>query len=136
MSNSLELSQTFSNILKISYVYVHISLINICCFFIQHSDEKTAQQNGGDDGYRKKPITKVSIVLNTIEHLQTFLNILKYIIYVTLIIFFILQDSDDETTDEYEDGLEKKRDRKKPKLAVRKVFRTISNTFKPYRTSF
>ena len=44
-----------------------------------------SQQKGGDDGYQKKPITKVSIVLNTIKHLQTFSNILKYIIYVTLI---------------------------------------------------
>ena len=57
-------------------------------FFIQHSDEKMAQQKSGDDGYWKKPITKVSIVLNTIKHLQTFLNILKYIIYVTLINIF------------------------------------------------
>ena len=57
-------------------------------FFIQHSDEKMAQQKGGDDGYRKKPITKVSIVSNTIEHLQTFSNILKYIIYVALINIF------------------------------------------------
>ena len=47
-----------------------------------------AQQKGGDDGYQKKPITEVSIVSNTIEHLQTFLNILKYIIYVTLINIF------------------------------------------------
>ena len=48
-----------------------------------------AQQKGGDDGYWKKPITKVSIVSNTMEHLQTFLNILKYIIYVTLINIFL-----------------------------------------------
>ena len=57
--------------------------------FIQHSDEKMAQQKGGDDGYWKKSITKVSIVLNTIKHLQIFLNILKYIIYVTLINIFL-----------------------------------------------
>ena len=85
VSNSLELSRTFSNILKTSCLYVHISLINICCFFIQHSDEKMAQQKDGDDGYWKKPITKVSIVSNTIEHLQIFSNILKYITHVTLI---------------------------------------------------
>ena len=47
-----------------------------------------AQQKGGDDGYRKKQITKVSIVSNAIEHLQTFSNILKYITYVTLINIF------------------------------------------------
>ena len=81
-----------------------------------------AQQKGGDDGYRKKPITKVSIVSNTIEHLQKFSNILKYIIYVTLIIFFILQDSDDETTDKYEDGWGEKRDRKKTETGSKKRF--------------
>ena len=71
------------------YIYIHISLINICCFFfIQYSDEKIAQQKDGDDGYQKKQITKVSIVSNAIEHLQTFSNILKYITYVTLINIF------------------------------------------------
>ena len=58
-----------------------------------------------------------------------------YICYINKY-FFILQDSDDETTDKYEDGRVQKRDRKKPKLAVRKVFQTISNTFEPYQMSF
>ena len=122
VSNSLKLSLTFSNILKTSYVYVHISLINICCFFIQHSDEKMAQQKGGNDGYRKKPITKVSIVSNTIKHLQKFLNILKYIIYVTLIIFFLFYRTVmmKQLMNMKMDGGEKRQ--KKLKLVVRKFF--------------
>ena len=46
-----------------------------------------AQQKDGDDGYQKKQITKASIVSNTIEHLQTFSNILKYVTLINIFYF-------------------------------------------------